>query len=85
MVPQLFEYRGELYFADGPILRVYGSDCDSVAWPLGSGWYKEKKDRENLAVALYDMYECGTITERTVALPDGTAFNIDMNIPTKGE
>lgn len=87
MVPQLTVQDGSLYFAGRIILRIYGAgDCDSVAWPFGSTSYSAQRCRDNLAVALYDMYECGVITERTVALPDGTAFNIDMNMPNgKGE
>lgn len=95
MVPQLTVVDGHLYFAGHIILRVYpDGDCDSVGWPFGSDYaFVDPKDmpsviagdRENLAVALYDMYECGTIKERTVALPDGTAFNIDNNMPTKAQ
>lgn len=86
MVPQLHVGHGRLFFGGYIILRMYGAgDCDTVAWPFGSDGYDAAQDRENLAVALYDMYECGSIKERTVALPDGSAFNIDTNMPTKAQ
>lgn len=90
MVPQLTAKDGYLYLGEHILIRCYpAGDCDTINWPFGHRAYaggpatetRIKHDRENLAVALYDAYETGLLSERTVALPDGTAFNIDNNMP----
>lgn len=67
--------RKNLHLGDGILLVRYPEgDCDAIGWPL------TKKDRANLASALYDEFEMGNLRERTVLLPNGTEFNIDDNL-----
>lgn len=76
-MPQLINKDGMLYLTDDDILIVrYGEgDCDTIPFPL-----RTKKERKNLASALFDAYECGDINSRTVLLPNGEEFNIDDNL-----
>lgn len=62
----------DLYLDGRILLRVYPEgDCDSICWPM------KKKDKDNLAAALFDEYEMGNLKERSVLLPNGQQFNID--------
>ncbi len=63
---------------DNPLLMtVYGAgDCDVAKWPLST-----PELRERLARSLYDARETGCIPDITeVTLPDGSTFNIDMEV-----
>lgn len=57
------------------LVRYPAGDCDTIPFP-----FTNEEDRHNLASALFDEYEFGEITERTVLLPDGTEFNIEDNL-----
>lgn len=86
MVTTLQAVYGCLYLGDNILLRRYGMDCDTIHWPFGSSGlpaFPPERDRENLACALFDEFEMGYLKERTVVLPDGTAFNIDDNMPRR--
>lgn len=61
------------------LCRYEAGDCDTIHWPLRrveyEGWTLD--DAANLRTALYDAYEMGQLTERSVLLPDGQRFDID--------
>ena len=74
---KLIDKDGTLYLTNDDILivRYNAGDCDTIPFPL-----RTKEHRRNLASALFDEYECGTINERIVMLPNGEEFNIDDNL-----
>lgn len=74
--------------ADKPALllvRYAAGDCDTVPWPLVPGPYNGTTVEglaQRLACALYDERECNPFfpADARIALPDGTIFNIDLNL-----
>ena len=60
------------------IAEVGGGDHDTIPWPMKSQFRTKKELTQNLASALYDAREMGTIPSvSSVLLPDGTEFAID--------
>ena len=66
-----------LFLNEGRILlvRYPAGDYDTIPFP-----FTNEEDRHNLASALYDEYEFGNLSSRTVLLPDGQPFNIEGNL-----
>jgi hypothetical protein len=85
MRTKLIAKNGTLYYPEtvldhfgepSPIVLVIypEGDCDFIPWPMNGKWNAE------LASALYDAYESGVISERSVELPDGSVFDIDEHV-----
>jgi hypothetical protein len=69
---------------DRMLVHVYAAgDCDTCAWPMVEDVYSVAKQRGILASALFDACETGDIPTsegRTVTLPNGELFDIDMEL-----